>query len=170
MFHSLEHVEAQLERGFVLRSLLGAFGAELDEDAGKFKGVIKDVELQHLVELCVLLRLEEEAEHQSLLRWLNCDVVFQNAAEELANDGCHISRVQLWHVRFGHFLRLCLQGELRVINEVAKNLLGVVLKDNRLTRKHAVCRRGLPQETINGVGMERSVCLQATEALELDDE
>lgn len=56
-----QHVQSQLESGFIACVLNIVFGTELHKDARKFETVAEHVKLQHLVELTELPRLQQEA-------------------------------------------------------------------------------------------------------------
>jgi hypothetical protein len=56
--------------------------SQLHEDPGKLKRIIEHMELEHLVKLRILLRLEHETNHYSLLRWLKRNVILKDTSEE----------------------------------------------------------------------------------------
>lgn len=74
----LEHIKAELECRFISRLFAAALGAKGDENACKLKRVVKDVELEQLVQHGILLTLEHKLDQHSLLCWLQRDLILED--------------------------------------------------------------------------------------------
>ena len=80
-----EHIETQLESRLIVVGTiwLVTFGPELNQESGKFEAIRQYMELQHLVEHHEVFRVVEVLNYDSLQRWLERNLILQDASEEL---------------------------------------------------------------------------------------
>jgi len=127
------------------------FAADEDENTAELEAFGEDVVLEELVELGGVAFAEEELEDEGLDGGLYGDLVLEEGAHELEEDGDEEAVVDP-----------CV-GSL--VGELLEDLVDLVLEDDALAREHAIGGSALCEQRVKARGVERGVRLQAAQSL-----